>query len=356
MNTYIYKAGLSTNEIKEFCGDQQIAKLSSNENPFGPSLLAITAAGNELTNANIYPPRNDNSLKAALAQFHGNGLSSDNFFSANGGVEVISLIEDALIKKNERAIVTPPCFGAYISSLTQKGVKIDKAPLLDGTFDVDVDAILNAITKTTRLVYLCNPNNPTGTYFGDSVLDAILNGLPDHVTLIYDEVYYQFATRFNLPDAQKHVRDGRNIVIIHSFSKAYGLAGMRIGYGIAPSDLVKKIELKKRSFHINAGSMSAAIAALKDEDHLKKTVDNNTTEVPKITAAIHKMGLTVSPTQANLIMFKCPKGKTAEKITASLLSHGVMVRPAFFLPDHVRVSVGKPDENQKFLIALAKLV
>ncbi|MBI3525856.1 MAG: aminotransferase class I/II-fold pyridoxal phosphate-dependent enzyme [Betaproteobacteria bacterium] len=337
-------------------GGRPIIKLSSNENPFGPSPLALEAAANELAGLNFYPPRNDASLREALAAYHGNGLGPENFFSANGGVDAISLVEDAFLARGQRAIVSPPCFGAYISSLKEKGAVVDKVPLKEGSFDIDVDAILQAVTDNTRLVYLCNPNNPTGTYFGEDVLTAILDGLPDQVCLIYDEVYYHFATQFDLPDVQKHVRDGRNIAVIHSFSKAYGLAGLRIGYGIAPVDIVVRIEAKKRSFHLHSVGMSAAIAALNDHDHLNLTVRNTIVQRPKLVAGLEYLGLAVAPSQANFVMFRCPEGRTAEEITAALVKYGVMVRPAFHLPTHIRVTVGKPGDNEQFLSTLAILV
>ncbi|MGS2722218.1 pyridoxal phosphate-dependent aminotransferase [Porticoccus sp. GXU_MW_L64] len=351
-----YKPGLSKEEVRNLAGDQPIVKLSSNENPFGPSPLAVEAARKAVDAGNIYPPRNDKKLKKALAEFHGNGLTPEHFFSGNGGVEAISMVEDTLIQSGQRAIVTPPCFGAYISSLNKKGANIDRVPLIGDDFDVDVDGILKAVTDDTRLVYLCNPNNPTGTYFGDDVLDAVLDGLPEHVTVLYDEVYFQYATDFELPNVKQRVLDGRNLVVIHSFSKAYGLAGLRIGYGYGAPELVEKIDAKKRSFHLNAASMEAAIAALKDEAHIRKTVENNTAERPKLTEGIEALGLKVAPSQANLVMYECPAGTTADEMAAKLVTKGVMVRPAFFLPNHIRVSIGTPQENARFLSVLAELV
>ena len=224
-----YKAGLSVEEVRTRAKGKAITKLSSNENPFGPSPKAVAAAQKVLEDAHIYPPRNDAVLCDALAAFHGRGLTSDHFFAANSGVEALSLIEDGLCNPGHRAIICPPNFGAYASSLGKKGVEVDRVPLIEPGFDPDPDAILAAIKPDTRLIYLCNPNNPTGTWFGEDVLNKVLDGLPDNVTLIYDEVYFQFATDDPLPDAIRHVLDGRNIIIVHSFSKAYGLAGLRVG-------------------------------------------------------------------------------------------------------------------------------
>lgn len=351
-----YKAGLSADEVRALAKGKEITKLSSNENPFGPSPKAVAAAQRALETAHVYPPRDDASLCGALAGFHGRGLEASQFFAANSGVEVLSLIEDALITPGDRAIICPPCFGAYASSLGRKGVEIDRVPLRAPSFDPDPDAIIAAITPETRLVYLCNPNNPTGTWFGEETLSRILDGLPDHVTLVYDEVYFQFATEHDLPDALRHVLDGRNIVIVHSFSKAYGLAGLRVGYGMAPAHLVARIQKNKRSFHISAAAMSAAAAALEDADHLSRTVQNNHTERPRLHSALGDLGLVVTTSQANFVMFRCPDGTDAKALTEALVTEGVMVRPAFNLPHHIRATIGTPQDNDRLLSAVAKII
>ncbi|MEI9430185.1 pyridoxal phosphate-dependent aminotransferase [Mesorhizobium sp. Cs1299R1N3] len=351
-----YKAGLSVDEVSDRAGGQAITKLSSNENPFGPSPMAIAAAQTTLAGAHMYPPRNDDKLCDTLTAFHGRGLTRDNFFAANSGVEVLSLAEDALIRRGERAVICTPCFGAYSQSLTNKAAEIDSVPLIEPGFTVDVDAVLAAIRPETRLVYLCNPNNPTGTWFGEDVLSQVLDGLPPHVTLIYDEVYYQFATEAGLPDAIRHVLDQRNILIVHSFSKAYGLAGMRIGYGIAPTHIAARIKKLKRSFHLGAPVMAAATAALQDTAHLDRTVTNNHAERRRLKAALAGAGLAVEPSQANFVMFRCPEGQDAESLTAALVARGIMVRPAFYLPQHVRVTVGTPRDNDRFLAAITNIL
>jgi histidinol-phosphate aminotransferase len=347
-----YKAGLSVKDVQALARDKPVTKLSSNENPFGPSPKAMAAAQSALESANIYPERNDATLCAALANFHGRGLTPDHFFAGNSGVEVLSLIEEACLDTGNRAIICPPCFGAYTASLKNKGAEIDQVELNGDAYDVDVDGIMAAVTPDTRLVYLCNPNNPTGTWFGEDVLSAVLDGLPDHVTLIYDEVYFQFATEQGLPDAIRHVLDRRNIVIVHSFSKAYGLAGMRLGYGIGAPDQMARIQKRKRAFHISTAGMAAGMAALEDAMHLAKTVDNNHTERRVLRDGLQAMGLEVSPSQANFVMFRCPEGFDADGLTNALVQEGVMVRPAFHLPQHIRATIGNPDDNTRLLAAL----
>ncbi|MBP0633632.1 aminotransferase class I/II-fold pyridoxal phosphate-dependent enzyme [Cupriavidus sp. AcVe19-6a] len=332
-----------------------ITKLSSNENPFGPSPKAVDAAKFASSSANRYTERTDSKLCEALASFHGRDLTGAQFFSANGGVEVLSLVEDALIQPNQRAIICPPCFAEYSKSLSSRGCEIDEVPLIEPGFRLDTDSILRMVSENARLLYLCNQNNPTSTWFGTDVLNEVLNKIPDHVTVIYDEVYYQFATEDGLPDAIRHVLDDRSIVIVHSFSKAYGLAGMRIGYGIAPERIARKAQKRKRNFHLNTAGMKAAMAALRDIVHLQRTVDNNHIERRRLAAELKALNLEVIPSQANFLMMRCPEGYNAEELTALLGAHGVMVRPAFDLPRCIRITVGKPSNNTRLLTLLATI-
>lgn len=347
-----YQPGLSTRDVAELAGNQSIVKLSSNENPFGPSPLATSAIHQELKNLNSYPSSNDQELRAALAGFHGQDLTEDNFFSANGGIEVLSILEKAFATSDDRAIVCPPCFGIYMTSLTRQNINIDQVPLKGDEFEIDVEGVLASMKPETRLIYLCNPNNPTGTFFGQETLDSIVDALPANTLLIYDEVYYQYATSAGLPDAIKHVRNNKNIAIVHSFSKAYGLAGLRVGYAIAPSRIIKKVAKKNRSFLLPSLALTGALAAIKDQDHINQSVSNNSTELPKLINALRSMGLKTPQSQGNFVMFKCPNGMLATELTESLVKQGVMVRPAFYLPEHIRVTVGKPNENLRFLAAL----
>lgn len=331
------------------------ARLSANENPLGPSPMAIAAAWEALGDANRYPGRGDDALCHALARFHGAGLGPGNFFAANGGTEVLSLIEDTHINPGQRAIICPPCFGPYATSLQRKGAVIDRV-WLDDDFAPDIGGILSAVTSDTRLLYLCNPNNPTGTWFGQEVLETILDQLPGHVTLIYDEVYHQFATKEPLPDARRFVSAGRNIVIVHSFSKAYGLAGLRIGYGIANAATVERIQKAKRSFHVSSAALAAAIAALDDETHLRRTIDNNHAERLRLEKALGDLGLGTWPSQANFLLFGCPPHLSARDLSIALKRAGVSIRPAFDLADHVRVTIGQPPENDRLLRALRAIL
>ena len=335
--------------------DSQIS-LAANENPLGPSPKALAAIKAALALLNLYPAQDDLSLRRKLAEFHGRDLTVDHFFAANGGVEVLSMIEDAVLGSDQSAILCPPCFGPYRASLTAKGLGFQTVALTRPEFLPDVDAILTAVTDQTRLIYLTNPNNPTGTYFGADLLLRLLDGLPSHVTVIYDEVYYQFATGFDLPDVIKLVHEDRNLFVVHSFSKAYGLAGARVGYAIAPPRLIQTVVPRKRSFHINRLSLAGATAALDDTEFLATAVANNTAQRAILLTGLRDMGLTAWASEANFVMFESPGGRPAKDLCAALAQSGVLVRPAFDLPGHVRASVGQPNETQAFLAALKRAI
>lgn len=331
-------------------------ELASNENPFGASPKAMEAMRAALSGLNRYPPHDDGALRRKLAETFGRGLTPDNFFAANGGVEVLSMIEDALMTGADSAIICPPAFRPYRDSLTAKGFDFTEAPLTRPDFLPDPDAILAAVTERTRLLYLTNPNNPTGTRFGADLLARILDGLPDHVTVIYDEVYWQFADGLGLPDSIGLIRDGRNLIAVHSFSKIYGLAGARVGYAIAPERLIAALRPRRRSYQINTLGLAGALAALDDVAFLAQTVANNTQQRPVMIDGVRALGLTAWDSAANFVMFRCPDGVSGKALSERLAQSGVLVRPAFDLPDHVRVTVGQPQETAAFLQALKEVL
>ena len=324
--------------------------LGANENPFGPSPRAVRAMSGALAGLNLYPARDDTALRTALAHDFGRGLTAEHFLAANGGCEVLSMIEDGLMQPGDRAIICPPCFAPYRSSLKAKGMAFDEVPLSRPGFVPDVAAILAAVTPETRLLYITNPNNPTGTYFDGALLDRLLDALPDRVIVIYDEVYHHFSE--DLPDAISRVLAGRRLIAVHSFSKAFGLAGARIGYAMASPELIARVAPRKRSYHINGVSLAGALAALDDTAFLSRVVDNNTAERARLSEGLRALGLTVWDSAANFVLFEVPGGDAAA-LCQRIGARGIEVRPGFDLPGHVRVSIGLPDQNAAFLAALS---
>ncbi|EPJ50719.1 MAG: hypothetical protein OFPI_19580 [Osedax symbiont Rs2] len=353
-----YKIGKSIADVRAASGDLNIHKMSSNENPYGPSPKAIAAISKQLSQLHYYPERSDSKTTAALADHFGRGLSAANFTTGNGAVDLINLLESAMFVEGEAnsIIICPPCFGSYAATARLKGATVIEHPLDPETFAIDSAGLANSITENTRLVYICNPNNPTGSYFDQSALNTILDNLPEHVTLVYDEVYHHFASQFTLPDAIQSVLDKRNLVILHSFSKAYGLAGLRTGYAIASEAIITQLQKHKLTFQNDSISMAAMQAALTDEQFLTEVIDNNTQQRTWLNQQFDQLGITYWPSQANFICFKAPNGGSAQQIVEQLQSYGVMVRAAFYLPNHVRVSIGQGDANRQFIQAMSEII
>ncbi len=222
------------------------------------------------------------------------------------------------------------------------------------TFLYDVDALLDAVTPRTRVLYLCSPNNPTGTLLSAAELDALLAKLPARVIVAFDEVYYHFITDAARPDAIGAALGGANVVVIHSFSKAYGLAGLRLGYAIAKPELASKLAALQRPFHLNTLCFVAGLAALADTAHVDRTVAVTLAGRDRLYGQIRELGLEAWPSQANFVLLRCPV--PAAQWAEALQGRGILVRPAFGLPDCLRVTVGLPEANQAFIEALAELV
>jgi len=353
-----YSVGKSIAEVQSQANGQPISKLSSNENPFGPSPKAMSAIEQRLVSLNQYPARNDSSVTTALAKHFGRGLNANNFVTANGAVDLINLLENASFESQQSnsVLICPPCFGSYAASAKLKGARVIEHWLDRESFELELTGLKEAITDDTRLVYLCNPNNPTGSYFDEESLLKVLDMLPEQVTLVYDEVYYHYATEFALPDAIGCVLKDRNIVILHSFSKAYGLAGMRMGYAIASEKNIAKLNAHKLSFQNDCLSLAAMEAAISDHQFIAKTVENNTQQRAWLYLQLDKLALQHYPSQANFICFKAPGGLSAAQVTDQLLALGVMVRGAFYLPNHIRVSIGLAAENHQFIQAMTSIV
>jgi len=332
--------------------------MSANESPYGPSPLAVKAMKERMRHTNYYPARDDRKVTTALADFFDCGLQPENFITGNGAVDVIRMIENCLFEagQSNSVVICPPCFGPYADMAQLKGAEVIEHALNPETFAIDISGIKNAVRPDTRIMYVCNPNNPTGTYFGKDELEQILDALPEQVTLVYDTVYYQFATEFDLPSALDCVLENRNIVVLHSFSKAFGMAGMRLGYGIATAEMIKKMRNKKLPFQTSTLSQAAILGGLRDTKFIARVVKRNTVQRHWLQNRLADLGIQFWPSQANFICFKVPPGQDAETLVDALAQYGLMVRAAFYLPQHVRVSIGVSRANRKFIFALSKIV
>ena len=329
-------------------------RLGSNENPLGTSPKARAAIAHAAAGLWQYPPRSDESFRQVVAAYH--GLDKDNVAIANSGCDALWLIAQAALHEDSQAIICPPAFPVYALTAQKRGAEIINVPLAAETFALDVDGILAAVTPTTKAVYLCNPNNPTGTYFGEDALTRLLTHLPEHVWVIYDEVYYHFVDENTRLDIHSKLATHSNFIVVHSFSKAYGLAGVRLGYALAHADTAAQLRAHNLPFHVNTLALLAGEAALSDREHIAASVLNNRQQKPLLEQALHALGIRTWESHANFVLFACPEGWNAETLSAQMLARGIIVRPAFDLPNHLRVTVGLPDMNQACITALTEVL
>lgn len=351
-----YKGGKSRAEVAAIVGKKKIYKLSSNENYLGTSPKAKKAIRGAVNDLNIYPERTDIHLRAALSKFYGNLLSPDQFITDNSGVALLEMIERAFLNIGDEIIICNPAFKPYHMFAKKLGAEVIDIPLKGKYYLLDIPAILKAVTKKTRLLFLCSPNNPTGTHIPKSQLDELLPQLPAHVVTVYDEVYYQYADAEDFTTALPYVDAGHNVIGVNSFSKAYGLAGMRVGYGYTSEKIARYISQVRRPFHINTLAMDAAIAALTDKSFIKKTVNLIQGEKEYIYKKLEALGIKFWKTQANFITIK-PKMKD-KALEEAMLRQGIMVRPVanFGAPGCIRVTIGDRTANSAYLRALKKVM
>jgi histidinol-phosphate aminotransferase len=356
MTTVDYQGGRGVDEVKASVGVDSVIKLSSNENPVGMSPKVAALLADMVSGLNRYPPRKDDAFRQALADYHGCGLTADYFITGDSGSTALELFTRAFVNDGDEYIICPPTFGVYKRMGSLQRASAVEVPLDPDDFSMDVDAVLNAITERTRLIYLCNPNNPTGAMIPAATMDALVKQLPDHVYLISDEVYHHYVGRDDYPDSVQYVVDGKNVLIVHSFSKAFGLAGLRLGYGIARPDVAAQAEKFRRIFHINALGMAAGVAALSDLEHVERTVANNSEGKAYLYAELARLGVRYWPTEGNYVLVQ--PSVDAERIHARLERRGIMVRymDGDGLSNCLRVSIGLMDENRAFIAALGEIV
>jgi histidinol-phosphate aminotransferase len=347
----VYEPGKPIEETARELGiaPNEIIKLASNENPIGPSPKSIAAARAALQNAQLYPDGGGFYLREALAREL--GLERENIILGSGSNEVIEFLGHAFLKSGDEVITCEHAFIAYklIAKLFDARTIETAAP----NFQPDLEAMLDAITQRTRLIFIANPNNPTGALVPQAEIDRFIARVPDQVMVIFDEAYFEFLD--HPPDTLQFVRKRRNVVVLRTFSKIHGLAGLRIGYGIARTELIQVLQKVRQPFNVNAIAQVAALAALDDEKHASETkgiVDQGRAYLQEQFAA---MNLRFVPAVANFVMVHVGDGPTVFK---DLLARKIIVRPlkGYQLPEWVRISVGTMEQNQKCIAALKEIL
>ena len=324
-----------------------IIKVASNENPFGPSPLAIAAMQKEIGGVNLYPDGNAFYLKQKLAAKL--GVETNNLVLGNGSNEIIEFVAHALLAPGADVVVSQYCFAIYPIVAKMFGANLVIIPAKN--YGHDLPAMLKAITPKTRIVFVANPNNPTGTLAPREEVIQFVNEVPDDVLLVMDEAYIEFLN--DAVDLVPLIRLGarKNLILMRTFSKIYGLAGLRIGYGIANAELVSALEKIRQPFNINLLAQTAALAALDDDEHVRKTRQNNSGGLQFFEKAFRDLKLEFVPSFANFILLRVDEGK---RVFDSMQKQGVIVRPmgGYQLPEWIRISVGTPKENERCLNVL----
>ncbi len=346
-----YVAGKPIEAVEREYGVHNIVKMASNENPLHLSPKAIAAMEQELANCYLYPEGSSPHLREKLAdKYH---ISPEQIVLGNGGDHIISLVCSAFINEGDETIVCEPTFATYCINTLLMGGTLVKVPVKDYLFDVD--AILAAITPKTKMIFCCNPNNPTGTIIGKKKMQEFVDKLPDHVLLFLDEAYFEFVSDPDYPDGLDFVRAGKNVIVLRTFSKVYGLAGLRIGYAMAPLHLSEVLGRVMPAFPVNRLAQAAAYAAIDDEEFVAKVKANNEQGRAYLNQQLSEMGMTYAPSFGNFIFVDI--GMPSQEANEELLRQGVIVRPGYLFdcPNYLRVSIGTMEENQHFIAALRKI-
>ena len=319
-----------------------IIKLASNENPFGPSPLALAAAKRALEHGELYPDGGCFELRQKLAAAH--RLGADQFVVGNGSNEIIELLGHVFVGAGDEVVMGAPAFVVYKLVTLLFGAKAVEVPLRDWRHDLA--AITAAITPRTKLVYVCTPNNPTGTANTEAELLAFVRALPDHVIAVIDEAYAEYVE--NPPDLRPLIAEGRKVVCLRTFSKIYGLASLRVGYGYASADLCALLNRVRQPFNVNAIAQAAAVAALDDTAFAERCARENRAGLRQLEQGCRELGLEFVPSVANFMLIHVGDGL---RVFDALQRRGLIVRPvkSYGLPEWVRVTVGSREQNERLL-------
>lgn len=340
-----YTPGKPIEEVKRELGLSDVIKMASNENPLGASPLAVQAVREAIDQLHIYPDSNCYYLRQKLAEKL--GVAENMILLGNGSDEILRLIAETFLRPGDDVVFAVPTFVEYEFTALVMGAKCVAVPLKDNRHDLP--AMLEAVNGATRIVYLCNPNNPTGTYVNKSELDRFVAALPGDVILIVDEAYGEYATNEDYPDGLSYVREGRNVIVLKTFSKIYGLAALRIGYGLCRTELAALVQRVSEPFNVNLLAQTAATAALDDTEHVQRSRANNAEGMRYLTRALDEMGLPWVPSQANFLLIDT--GRDCRSVFEKMLTKGVIVRTGdvYGYPRHIRVTVGRPQDNARFV-------
>ena len=350
----VYEPGRPLEEVARELGFEsveEVIKLASNENALGPSPLAVKAIKKAAKSMHFYPDGSAFYLRKALAKHL--GLDMDELMIGHGSNEIIELLAHVYLDRGTNIIMADRAFVVYRLVATANRAQTIAVPMKNLTHDLD--AMAAAINPSTKLVFIGNPNNPTGTMVDGAAIDRFMDKVPNHVVVVLDEAYIELLPPEKQPDSLKHVREGRHVYVLRTFSKTYGLAGLRIGYAIAPREGIELLHKVRQPFNVNALGLVAAQAALEDRAFVEKTRKLVKDGLEYLSGAFDKMRLEYVPSVTNFILVKTGKGRS---VFEALQRKKVVVRPMdpSGLPDHIRVTVGTMKENRMFIKALKEVL
>ncbi|MEJ2380017.1 MAG: histidinol-phosphate transaminase [Gammaproteobacteria bacterium] len=353
-----YQPGKPVSELEREYGVSDAVKLASNENPLGPSPLALERAQAELTQIHRYPDGNGFALKGELARKH--GVDPACVTLGNGSNDVLELIARAFLAPGLNAVFSRHAFAVYPIATQAVGADARVAPANPPghamPYGHDLAALAQAVDGQTRVLFIANPNNPTGTWLEAGELEAFIHDLPRSVIVVVDEAYFEYVENDGYPDASAWLGRYPNLVVTRTFSKIYGLAGLRVGYGLSDPQLADLLNRVRQPFNVNSVAQAAALGALSDQEHVRHSVRVNRDGLRQLENGLEQLGLTWIPSVANFICVHL--GRPGAEVYEQLLHHGVIVRPVagYNLPDHLRVTVGTEQENQRVIDALGQVL
>jgi histidinol-phosphate aminotransferase len=333
-------------------------KLDANESAFGPSPKAVAAMRLAAETPHLYPDNSARELRARLATLH--GVTSDQVLVSAGLTDLLGIIARVLLKPGLNAVTSQRSFIHYPTATKQAGGELIEVPMTADAFDLQ--AVASAVNETTRIVFLANPNNPTGTLFDATATDAFLSHIPEQVTVILDEAYYDYAQHLASQRAIEYshsidyVRENRKVLVLRTFSKAHGLAGVRVGYALGAPELLNQLAAAQSTFAVSIIAQAGALAALDDHDHVQQALENNTKGMKFLFEGLCRLGFSPVPSWGNFIY--CDLGRDVAAFAARLKQAGVSIRPlaSWGAPTSIRVTIGTPEQNEAFLLAGKKVL
>ncbi|WP_457622306.1 histidinol-phosphate transaminase [Persephonella sp.] len=351
-----YKPGKPVEEVKRELGLDSVIKLASNENPFGCSLSVKRAVEKEVVNINFYPDGGAYYLRKALSEFH--SVEPDQIIFGNGSNEILDIIGRVFLSDGSEAIAFEGSFIVYRLITRISGGVFREVPI-ECDFSRDLGKLLDHISEKTKVIFLDNPCNPTGYANRKEEFESFLKKLPENILLVLDEAYFEYAKDHGVPDGMNYIRKtnpdipDRNIIVLRTFSKVYGLAGLRIGYGVSKKEIIEVLEKVRQPFNTNNLAQIAALQALEDQSFVRFSVEMNEKGKIQIYEGLERLGLRFVPSYGNFVMFKV---ENSEKVYTELMKKGVIVRPAFGFENYLRVSIGREEQNAKFLTSLGEVI